>query len=45
MVEGEEKARQSFARELHDGLGPLLASVKMSVSVIGTYRSTRFSRR
>jgi len=30
----EEKERQRLAKELHDGLGPLLSTVKMSVSAI-----------
>lgn len=34
IIQAEEKARQSFARELHDGLGPVLSSVKMIVSAI-----------
>ena len=32
MIQAEEKERKRFAKELHDGLGPLLSSVKMSVS-------------
>lgn len=32
IIETEEKERQSFAKELHDGLGPLLSSVKMALS-------------
>uniref|UniRef100_UPI0032170E70 sensor histidine kinase n=1 Tax=uncultured Draconibacterium sp. TaxID=1573823 RepID=UPI0032170E70 len=34
VIQTEEKARQSFARELHDGLGPVLSSIKMIVSSI-----------
>ncbi|MCG6190465.1 sensor histidine kinase [Maribellus maritimus] len=34
VIQTEEKARQSFARELHDGLGPVLSSIKMIVSAI-----------
>ncbi len=30
----EEKERQLFARELHDGLGPVLSSIKMAFSAI-----------
>ena len=30
----EEKARSSFSKELHDGLGPLLSSAKMSLSAL-----------
>ena len=34
IIRTEEKARQDFSKELHDGLGPLLSGVKMSVSAI-----------
>jgi signal transduction histidine kinase len=32
VIQGEERARQTIARDLHDGLGPLLSSIKMIVS-------------
>ena len=32
ILKTEEKERQHFAKELHDGLGPLLSSVKMTIS-------------
>jgi signal transduction histidine kinase len=32
IIKTEENERQKFAKELHDGLGPLLASIKMAVS-------------
>lgn len=34
VIQAEEKARQMFARDLHDGLGPVLSSIKMSMSAI-----------
>jgi len=34
IVRTEEKERRRFAKELHDGLGPLLSSFKMSVSAL-----------
>ena len=34
VIQTEEKARQSFARELHDGLGPVLSSIKMILTAI-----------
>jgi len=34
IVKAEENERARFAKELHDGLGPLLSSIKMSVSTI-----------
>ncbi len=36
VIQGEEKARQSIARDLHDGLGPLLSSIKMIISATDT---------
>lgn len=35
ILRTEEKERQHFAKELHDGLGPLLSAVKMTLSAIG----------
>jgi len=32
IMETEQKERQHFAKELHDGLGPILSSVKMAIS-------------
>lgn len=34
VIQAEEKARQTFARDLHDGLGPVLSSIKMGMSAI-----------
>ncbi|WP_321345143.1 sensor histidine kinase [uncultured Draconibacterium sp.] len=34
VIQTEEKSRQAFARELHDGLGPVLSSIKMTTSAI-----------
>ncbi len=34
IISTEEESRQQFSKELHDGLGPLLSSVKMSISAI-----------
>lgn len=34
ILRTEEKERQRFANDLHDGLGPLLSSLKMSVSAL-----------
>jgi signal transduction histidine kinase len=38
VIQAEEKARQSFARDLHDGLGPVLSSIKMGMSAIDLQR-------
>ncbi len=32
IIKTEEKERRRFAKDLHDGLGPLLSSIKMSIS-------------
>lgn len=34
VLRTEEKARSRFSKELHDGLGPLLSSAKMSLSTL-----------
>lgn len=34
IIQTEEKAKQSIARDLHDGLGPVLSSIKMSISAV-----------
>jgi signal transduction histidine kinase len=34
IIDTEEKERSLFARELHDGLGPILSSIKMAFSAI-----------
>lgn len=34
VLRTEENERQRFSKELHDGLGPLLSSAKMSLSVL-----------
>jgi signal transduction histidine kinase len=34
IIHTAEEERQKFAKELHDGLGPLISSIKMAVSAI-----------
>jgi len=34
IIRTEERERKRFAKDLHDGLGPLLSTVKMSVSAL-----------
>ncbi len=34
VIRTEEKSRSRFSKELHDGLGPLLSSAKMSLSAL-----------
>ncbi len=40
VLRAEERSRASFSRELHDGLGPLLSSAKMSLSALSTQDGT-----
>uniref|UniRef100_S0DDM1 histidine kinase n=1 Tax=termite gut metagenome TaxID=433724 RepID=S0DDM1_9ZZZZ len=40
----EEKERIRFSKELHDGLGPLLSSAKMSLSALSTEGRTESDR-
>lgn len=34
IIQTEEKERKRFAKDLHDGLGPILSTVKMSLSAL-----------
>jgi len=36
VIQGEEKERSRFAREMHDGLGPLLSTIKLYVNELGS---------
>lgn len=36
VIRAEENQRQIISKELHDGLGPLLSSVRMSISALST---------
>ena len=36
VLRTEERSRSQFAKELHDGMGPLLSSAKMSLSAVST---------
>lgn len=44
IIEAEENERQRFAKELHDGLGPLLSAAKLSVSALATRTEDKFSQ-
>lgn len=44
IIQTEEKERKRFAKDLHDGLGPLLSSVKMSVSSLAQMKQEEASR-
>ncbi|GAB2796116.1 hypothetical protein GCM10027275_46740 [Rhabdobacter roseus] len=41
MIQGQEKERSRIARDLHDGLGGLLAGVKLRLSSIATKESEK----
>jgi signal transduction histidine kinase len=45
IIQGEEKARQAIARDLHDGLGPLLSSIKMIISATDLDKLDQDNRR
>lgn len=40
VIRTEEKSLSKFSKELHDGMGPLLSSVKMSLSALSTSELT-----
>lgn len=40
IIQGEDRARQIIAGDLHDGIGPLLSSVKMTISATDTATMT-----
>lgn len=45
IINTEEKARQMFARELHDGMGPVLSSIKMTLSAVTNENLTPVNRK
>lgn len=44
IIQTEERERKRFAKDIHDGLGPLLSSVKMSVSSLAHMKQDFASR-
>lgn len=44
VIQTDDKARQTFARELHDGLGPVLSSIKMTLSAVNRESLTPVNR-
>lgn len=42
IMETEEKERRRFARDLHDGMGPLLSTIKLYVRSILTAKNDKF---
>lgn len=44
ILRTEEKSRSRFSKEIHDGLGPLLSSAKMSLSALSQDEATEEQR-
>ena len=45
VIRGEERERQRFAREMHDGLGPLLSAIKLYVNELNSSTLTDEERK
>lgn len=45
IIRTEEKERRSFAKDLHDGLGPLLSSIKMLASALSQTKQDAKNKR
>ncbi|MBR4995698.1 MAG: sensor histidine kinase [Alistipes sp.] len=45
VLRAEERTRSTFSKELHDGLGPLLSSAKISLSALSRDKSFEGERR
>ena len=45
IIQGEENARRTIAGDLHDGMGPLLSSVKMIISAADTRKMNPENRK
>lgn len=44
IMQTEERERRQLAKDLHDGIGPLLSNIKMSVSALDKSQITGFNR-
>lgn len=44
IVDTEERERRQFARDLHDGIGPLLSNIKMSISALDRSKINGFNK-
>jgi signal transduction histidine kinase len=44
IMQTEEKERRQMAKDLHDGIGPLLSNIKMSVSALDKTQINGFNR-
>jgi signal transduction histidine kinase len=45
ILKTEENERQKFAKELHDGMGPLLSSIKMAISALSRSKTSENDRK
>jgi len=45
IIKTEENERQKFAKELHDGMGPLLSSIKMAISALSRSKTNESERK
>ncbi|MBO4602675.1 MAG: sensor histidine kinase [Salinivirgaceae bacterium] len=44
IIQTEERERRRFAKDLHDGLGPLLSTARMSISALSQLKSDEHSK-
>lgn len=44
IIQTEEKERKRFAKDLHDGLGPLLSTIKMSITSLAQIEHDKASK-
>ncbi|MFH2096016.1 MAG: PAS domain S-box protein [Bacteroidota bacterium] len=44
VIEAEERERQRFAEDLHDGLGPLLSGIKLYVNLLDSEKKTAIEK-
>ena len=44
MIQGQEQERERIAREIHDGIGPLLAAIKLNLEAIMARNATNLDR-
>ena len=44
IVDTEERERRQFARDLHDGIGPLLSNIKMSITALDKNKINGFNK-
>jgi len=45
IIRGEERERERFAKEMHDGLGPLLSTIKLYVNELDSFSMSETERK